>query len=128
METSITPKQRSWKKSTLTGDALYAASWPCPLFTWNNSIPLGLNMFILTLIIPRGLNMTNVTSLFIYSVGLGNLFKLLEPNIFFAHSFVVGTLNTPSPPHVKQIETENVEKELIINEKEKLKTASCSKS
>ena len=32
---------------------------------------------------------------FIYSVQPGNLFKLSDPNIFFAHSFVVGSFRYP---------------------------------
>ena len=43
----MTPGHKQWKKFTLTGDALSAAWWPCPPFTWNNSISLGLNLFIL---------------------------------------------------------------------------------
>ena len=32
---------------------------------------------------------------FIYSVGPGNLFKLSDPKVFFAHSFVVGSFRYP---------------------------------
>ena len=37
---------------------------------------------------------------FHYSVGPGNLFILLDLNVFFAHSFVVGSFRYPSLPHV----------------------------
>ena len=79
----MTPGHKQWKKFTLTGDALYAAWWPSPPFTLNNSISLGLNLFILIWIIPPGLNVTNATPPFIYSVGPGNQFMLSDPNIFF---------------------------------------------
>ena len=66
-------------------------------FTWNNSISLGLNLFILTLITPPGLNVTSAIPPFICSVGPGNQFMLLDPDIFFAPSFVVGSLRYPYP-------------------------------
>ena len=39
---------------------------------------------------------------FIYSVQPGNLFKLSDPNVFFVHSFAVGSFRypTPSPCHL----------------------------
>ena len=40
-------------------------------FTWNNSISLGLNLFILTLITPPGLNVTSAIPPFICSWDLG---------------------------------------------------------
>ena len=88
---NMTPGHRPWKKSILTGDALYAAWWPCPPFTWNNSISLGLNLFILIWITPPGLNVTSTIPTFICSVGPGNQFMLLDPDIFFAPFFVVGS-------------------------------------
>ena len=95
---SLTQGHRPWKKFILTGGALYAAWWPCPPFTWNNSISLGLNLFILTLKTPPGLNVTSAIPPFICSVGPGNQFMLLDPNVFFAPSFVVGSFRYPYPP------------------------------
>ena len=91
----MTPGHKQWKKFTLTGDALSAAWWPCPPFTWNNSISLGLNLFILIWIIPPGLNVTNAISPFIYSVGPGNQFMLSDPNVFFVLFFVVDSFRSP---------------------------------
>ena len=91
----MTPRHRLWKKFILTGGALSAAWWPCPPFTLNNSISLALNLHILTWTTPHGLNVTNAIPPFIYSVGPGNLFKLSDPNVFFAHSFVVGSFRYP---------------------------------
>ena len=87
---SMTPGHRPWKKFILTRDALYAAWWP-----WNNSISLGLNLFILALITPSRLNVTSAIPPFIYSVGPGNQFMLLDPNVFFVLSFVVGNFRYP---------------------------------
>ena len=67
--------------------------WPCPPFTWNNSISLALNLFILILTTPPGLNVTSTIPPFICSVGPGNQFMLLDPDIFFAPFFVVGSSN-----------------------------------
>ena len=78
MEASMTPRHRLWKKFILTGGALFAAWWPCPPFTLNNSISLALNLCILTWTTPHGLNVTNAIPPFIYSVGPGNLFKLSD--------------------------------------------------
>ena len=99
---SMTPGHRPWKKFILTGGALSAAWWPCPPFTLNNSISLALILCILTLTTPHGLNVTNAIPPFIYSVQPGNLFKLSDPNVFFVHSFVVGSFRypTPSPCHL----------------------------
>ena len=94
---SMTPGQRPWKKFILTGGALSAAWWPCSSFTLNNSISLALILCILTWTTPHGLNVTNAIPPFIYSVGPGNLFKLSDPNIFFVHSFVVGSFRYPLP-------------------------------
>ena len=94
---SMTPGHRPWKKLILTEGALSAAWWPCPPFTWNNSISLGLNLFILTLITPLGLNVTSAIPPFIYSVGPGNQFMLLDPDVFCAPSFVVGSFRYPCP-------------------------------
>ena len=91
----MTPGHKQWKKFTLTGDALSAAWWPCPPFTWNNSISLGLNLFILIWIIPPGLNVTNAIPPFIYSVGPGNQFMLSDPNVFFVLFFVVDSFRLP---------------------------------
>ena len=97
MEASITPRYRQWKKPILTGGALCAGLWPCPPFTWNNSISLALILFILTWTTPYGLNVTSAIPPFIYSVGPGNQFMLLDPDIFFAPSFVVGSFRYPYP-------------------------------
>ena len=94
---SLTPGHRPWKKFILTGDALSAAWWPCPPFTWSNSISLTLNLFILTLITPPRLNVTSAIPPFICSVGPGNQFMLLDPDVFFAPFFVVGSSNFSCP-------------------------------
>ena len=64
-------------------------------FIWNNNISLALNLSILTLIIPHGLNVTSVIPPSIYSVGPGNLFMLLDPDIFCAPSFAVDSFRSP---------------------------------
>ena len=97
MEDTMTPGHRPWKKSILTGGALSAAWWPCPLFTWSNSISLALNLFILIWTTPPGLNVTSAIPPFICSVGPGNQFMLLDPDVFFAPFFVVGSSNFSSP-------------------------------
>ena len=84
MEASMTPGHRQWKKSILTGGALCAAWWPFPPFIWNNNTSLALNLFILIWTTPLGLNVTFAIPLFICSVGPGNQFMLLDPDIFFA--------------------------------------------
>ena len=66
-------------------------------FTLNNSISLALVLCILTWTTPHGLNVTSAIPSFIYSVGPGNLFKLSDPSVFFAHSFVVGSFRYPLP-------------------------------
>ena len=66
-------------------------------FIWSNSISLALNLFILTLITPHGLNVTSAIPPFICSVGPGNQFMLLDPDIFFVPSFVVGSFRYPYP-------------------------------
>ena len=91
----MTPGHKQWKKFTLTGDALSVAWWPCPPFTWNNSVSLGLNLFILIWITPPGLNVTNAIPPFIYSVGPGNQFMLSDPNVFFVLFFVVDSFRSP---------------------------------
>ena len=100
--TQFDPRAQAMKEFILTGGALSAAWWPCPPFTWNNSISLGLNLFILTLITPHGLNVTSAITPFICSVGPGNQFMLLDTDIFFVPSFVVGSFrySCPSPCHL----------------------------
>ena len=66
-------------------------------FTWSNSISLALNLFILTLITPHGLNVTSAIPPFICSVGPGNQFMLLDPDVFFVPSFVVGSFRYQYP-------------------------------
>ena len=97
MKASTTPGHRQWKKSILTGNALCAPWWPFPHFIWNSNTSLGLNLFILIWTIPLGLNVTSATPPFIYSVGPGNRFMLLDPDIFFAPSSVVDSSNLSSP-------------------------------
>ena len=94
----MTPGHRKWKKSILTGGALCAAWWPFPPFIWNSNTSLALNLFILIWIIPPGLNVTSATPTFIYSVGPGNQFMLLDPDVFFAPSSVVDSSNFSYPP------------------------------
>ena len=89
----MTPGHRQWKKSILTGGALCAAWWPFPPFIWNSNTSLGLNLFILIWTIPLGLNVTSAIPPFIYSVGPGNQFMLLDPDVFFAPSSVVDSSN-----------------------------------
>ena len=97
MKASTTPGHRQWKRSILTGNALCAPWWPFPHFIWNSNTSLGLNLFILIWTIPLGLNVTSATPPFIYSVGPGNQFMLLDPDIFFAPSSVVDSSNLSSP-------------------------------
>ena len=74
-----------------------------PPFIWNSNISLGLNLFILIWTKPLGLNLASATSPFIYSVGPGNQFMLLDPDVFFAPSSVVDSsnLSSPFPCHLK---------------------------
>ena len=72
----MTPGHRLWKKSILTGDALCAAWWPCPPFTWNNSISLALNLCILTWTTPHGLNVISATPHSTYNVVPGSHWPL----------------------------------------------------
>ena len=97
MKDITTPGHRQWKRSILTGDALCAPWWPFPPFIWNSNTSLGLNLFILIWTIPLGLNVTSATPPFIYSVGPGNQFMLLDPDVFFAPSSVVDSFNLSSP-------------------------------
>ena len=97
MKASTTPGHRQWKRSILTGNALCAPWWPFPPFIRNSNTSLGLNLFILIWTIPLGLNVTSATPPFIYSVGPGNQFMLLDPDIFFAPSSVVDSSNLSSP-------------------------------
>ena len=97
MKASTTPGHRQWKRSILTGNALSAPWWPFPPFIWNSNTSLGLNLFILIWTIPLGLNVTSAIPPFIYSVGPGNQFMLLDPDVFFAPSSVVDSSNLSSP-------------------------------
>ena len=97
MKASTTPGHRQWKRSILTGNALCAPWWPFPHFIWNSNTSLGLNLFILIWTIPLGLNVTSATPPFIYSVGPGNQFMLLDPDVFFAPFSVVDSSNLSSP-------------------------------
>ena len=95
----MTPGHRQWKKSILTGGALCAAWWPFPLFIWNSNTSLGLNLFILIWTTPLGLNVTSDIPPFIYSVGPGNHFMLLDPDVFFALFFVAGNFRSDFSCH-----------------------------
>ena len=97
MKDITTPGHRQWKRSILTGNALCAPWWPFHPFIWNSNTSLGLNLFILIWTIPLGLNVTSATPPFIYSVGPGNQFMLLDPDVFFAPSSVVDNFNLSSP-------------------------------
>ena len=97
MKASTTPGDRQWKRSILTGNALCAPQWPFPHFIWNSNTSLGLNLFILIWTIPLGLNVTSATPPFIYSVGPGNQFMLLDPDVFFEPSSVVDSSYLSSP-------------------------------
>ena len=80
----MTPGHRLWKKSILTGDALCAAWWPCPPFTWNNSISLALNLCILTWTTPHGLNVISATPHSTYNVVPGSHWPLSGTSASFA--------------------------------------------
>ena len=84
MEDTMTPGHRLWKKSILTGDASCAAWWPCPPFTWNNSISLALNLCILTWTTPHGLNVISATPHSTYNVVPGSHWPLSRTSTFFA--------------------------------------------
>ena len=56
---------------------------------------VGLLIWLGVMATPHGLNVTIAIPPFIYSVQPGNLFKLSDPNVFFAHSFVVGSFRYP---------------------------------
>ena len=99
MEASMTPGHRQWKKSILTGGALCAVWWPFPPFIWISNTSLGLNLFILIWTTPLGLNVTSTIPPFIYSVGPGNHFILLDPDIFFALFFVAGNFRSDFSCH-----------------------------
>ena len=66
-----------------------------PLHLEQQHLP-GTESFILIWTIPLGLNVTSATPPFIYSVGRGNQFMLLDPDVFFAPS-VVDSSNLSSP-------------------------------
>ena len=80
----MTPGHRLWKKSILTGNALCAAWWPCPPFTWNNSISLALNLSILTWTTPYGLNVISATPHSTYNVVPGSHWPLSGTSASFA--------------------------------------------
>ena len=62
-------------------------------FIWNSNTSLGLNLFILIWTIPLGLNVTSAIPPFIYSVGPGNHFMLLDPDVFFVLFLLQGILD-----------------------------------
>ena len=59
----------------------------------NNGGQYDPNLFILIWTIPLGLNVTSAIPPFIYSVGPGNHFMLLDPDIFFALFLLQGILD-----------------------------------
>ena len=87
MEDTMTPGHRLWKKSILTGDALCAAWWPCPPFTWNKSISLVLNLCILTWTTPHGLNVISATSPFHLQCGTWESLALVRNKRFLCTFF-----------------------------------------
>ena len=97
MEDTMTPGYRLWKKSILTGDALCAAWWPCPPFTWNNSISLALNLCILTWTTPHGLNVISATPHSTYDVVPGVIGPCQEQALPL-HFFLPLDYPLPSPP------------------------------
>ena len=102
MEDTMIPGHRLWKKSILTGDALCAAWWPCPPFTWNNSISLALNLCILTWTTPHGLNVISATPHSTYNVVPWNHWPLSRTSTSFAlfsaaESFRPMSLDYPLP-------------------------------
>ena len=62
-------------------------------FIWNSNTSLGLNLFILIWTTPLGLNVTSAIPRFIYGVGPGNHFMLLDPEVFFALFLLQGILD-----------------------------------
>ena len=86
------PRAQAMEEIHFDWRSLSAAWWPCPPFTWNNSISLGLNLFILIWITLPGLN---AIPPFIYSVGPENQFMLSDPNVFFVLFFVVDSFRLP---------------------------------
>ena len=68
-------------------------------FIWNSNTSLGLNLFILIWTTPLGLNVTSAIPPFIYSVGPGNNFMLLDPDVFFALFFVAGNFRSDFSCH-----------------------------
>ena len=68
-------------------------------FIWKSNTSLGLNLFILIWTIPLGLNVTSAIPPFIYSVGPGNHFMLLDPDIFFVLFFVAGNFRSDFSCH-----------------------------
>ena len=91
----MTPGHKQWKKFTLTGDALSAAWWPCDPFTWNNSISLGLNLFILIWIIPPGLNVTNAIPPFHLQCGTWESVYVVRSKYFLCTFFFVDSFRSP---------------------------------
>ena len=81
---NMTPGHRPWKKSILTGDALRAAWWPCPPFTWNNSISLALKLCILTWTTLYELNVISATPHSTYNVVPGSHWPLSGTSTSFA--------------------------------------------
>ena len=82
----MTPGGRLLRKSTLTGDALYAALLLSLLGTWRNNIFLGLRVSTMTLTIPHGSSVTNVIPPFTCNVQPGSLKEWSEIKDFCAHS------------------------------------------
>ena len=94
---SLTPGHRPWKKFILTGGALSAAWWPCPPFTWSNSISLALNLFILTLINTPWVKCDKCHTPFHLQCGTWESVYVVRSRCFFAPSFVVSSFRYPYP-------------------------------
>ena len=104
---SMAPGHRPWKKSILTGDALYAAWWPCPPLhveqqhlPWTESVYFDLDN-------TPGLNVTNAIPPFIYSV---EPVYVVRSKHFLCTFFVVDSFRSPcclcfsySPPFLPHV-------------------------
>ena len=91
----MTPGHKQWKKFTLTRDALSAAWWPCPPFTWNNSISLGLNLFNFDLDNTPWVKCDKCHTPFHLQCGTWESVYVVRSNVFFVLFFVVDSFRSP---------------------------------
>ena len=91
----MTPGHKQWKKFTLTGDALYAAWWPCPPLHLEQQHLPGTESVYFDLDNTPWVKCDKCHTPFIYSVGPGNQFMLSDPNVFFVLFFVVDSFRSP---------------------------------